>query len=297
MSAVLGAGQYAATATPPPPMHARLRDLLLDLARTSFLFQAGLVIVGLDLLLAAFGPILEPVSSTVNITTPNLPPSSLHFFGTDPTGLDVFARVIAAPRVDVTIALAATLLGVIGGTILGLLATVFRGWASEAFVRVADTVQALPGLAFVFIIVILAGRSNIMIVVILGLLQLPIYLRLIRSQVLSLRERPFVEAAVANGDTPLSIALRHILPNALTPALAQASITMGFTLLAITGLSFIGAGVRPPAAEWGGMIQAGAQGINLGQWWMALFPGLAISLSVFGFAAVGEGLQRALGRR
>ena len=297
MSAVLGASQYAATATPPPPVHARLRDLLFDLARTSFLFQAGLVIVGLDLFLAAFGPILEPVSATVNITTPNLPPSAVHFFGTDPSGLDVFARVIAAPRVDVTIALAATLLGVFGGTIMGLLATVFRGWASEAFVRVADTVQALPGLAFVFIIVILAGRSNTMIVVILGLLQLPIYLRLIRSQVLSLRERPFVEAAVANGDTPLSIALRHVLPNALTPALAQASITMGFTLLAITGLSFIGAGVRPPAAEWGGMIQAGAQGINLGQWWMALFPGLAISLSVFGFAAVGEGLQRALGRR
>lgn len=296
MSAVLGASQYAAS-TAPPAVHARLRDLLLDLARTSPLFQFGLAVVFLDLLLAGIGPIIEPVSRTVLITSPNLAPSGDHFFGTDPSGLDVFARVIAAPRVDVTIALAATLLGVFGGTILGLLATTFTGWASELFVRVADTVQALPGLAFVFIIVILAGRSNVMIVMILGLLQVPVYLRLIRSQVLSLRERSFVEAAIANGDTQLSVALRHILPNALTPALAQASITMGFTLLAITGLSFIGAGVRPPAAEWGGMIQAGAQGINLGQWWMSLFPGLAISLSVFGFAAVGEGLQRALARR
>lgn len=297
MSAVLGAGQYATASKPPTAVHARLRDLLLDLIRKSFLFQFGVAVVVIDLFLAAFGPIIEPESRTVQITSPNLAPSTVHFFGTDPSGLDVFARVLAAPRVDVTIAVAATMLGVIGGTILGLLATVFSGWASEIFVRVADTVQALPGLAFVFIIVILAGRSNIMIVLILGLLQVPIYLRLIRSQVLSLRERPFVEAAIANGNTPISTALRHILPNALTPALAQASITMGFTLLAITGLSFIGAGVRPPTAEWGGMIQAGAQGINLGQWWMFLFPGLAISFSVFGFAAVGEGLQRALAHR
>lgn len=297
MSAVAGASQYVAAARPLPAVHARLRDVLFDLLRKSRVFQFGVAVMFIDLFLAAFGPIIEPVSRTVHITSPNLPPSPTHFFGTDPTGLDVFARVIAAPRVDVTIALAATLLGVTGGTILGLLATVFEGWASELFVRIADTVQALPGLAFVFIVVILAGRSDVMIVVILGALQIPIYLRLIRSQVLSLRERPFVEAAIANGNTALSTALRHILPNALTPALAQASITMGFTLLAITGLSFIGAGVRPPTAEWGGMIQAGAQGINLGQWWMALFPGLAISFSVFGFAAVGEGLQRSLARR
>jgi peptide/nickel transport system permease protein len=167
----------------------------------------------------------------------------------------------------------------------------------EATMRLTDTVLAFPGLIFVAIIVYMAGRSVVNVIVVLGILNIPLYIRLAYGEVLSLRERPFVEAAYANGDRPVSIALRHVLPNALTPALAYASITMAYSLLAVAGLSFIGAGIRPPTAEWGVMINAGASGIQLGQWWMSVYPGLAIFLSVFGFAAVGEGLQSALARR
>jgi peptide/nickel transport system permease protein len=115
-----------------------------------------------------------------------------------------------------------------------------------------------------------------------------------RTQVLTLRDRLFVEAARADGDSEISIALRHVLPNALTPAWAQASITMGWSIIVTAGLSFIGAGIRPPTPEWGSMIASGANGIVIGEWWTSVFPGLAMSLAVFGFASVGEGFQRIL---
>jgi len=132
---------------------------------------------------------------------------------------------------------------------------------------------------------------------VIALLNIPIFLKLIRTEVLSLRERVFVESARAGGDNGLSIALRHVLPNALSPGFAQASITMGYSIIIAAGLSFIGAGVQPPTPEWGSMIAAGANGIQIGQWWPSLFPGIAMSLTVFGFAVVGETLQSVLMRK
>ena len=278
-------------------VHPRLRDLVVTLFRRSWLFRIGLMLVAIDLVLAVIGPSIAPKPLVGAEAAPNLAPSSAHWFGTDPSGLDVFSRVVAAPRIDITIAVFATLIAVVLGTVIGLSISFFRGFIGEAVMRILDTLQALPGVILVMIIVLLAGQGTINIIVILGLLTVPLYVRLVRAEVLSLRERPFVEAAFANGDSKLSVAVRHVLPNAITPALALSTVTMGYSLLAVTGLSFIGAGVRPPAAEWGGMISAGANGIGLGQWWMSVFPGLAISLSVFGFAVVGEGLQRVLGRR
>lgn len=278
-------------------VHARLRDLVGQLVRRSWLFRVGLGLVAIDLLLAVIGPWIAPKPLIGAVAAPSLPPSRAHWFGTDPSGLDVFSRVLAAPRIDITIAVCATLIAVIIGTLIGLAIGFFGGWFGEAVMRILDTLQALPGIVLVMIIVLLAGQGTLNIILILGILTVPLYVRLVRAEVLSLRERPFIEAAVANGDSDWSVALRHVLPNALTPALALSTVTMGYSLLAVTGLSFIGAGVRPPAAEWGGMISAGANGIGLGQWWMSLFPGIAISLSVFGFAVVGEGFQRVLGRR
>jgi peptide/nickel transport system permease protein len=132
---------------------------------------------------------------------------------------------------------------------------------------------------------------------VIALLNGPIYLRLIRAEVLSLRERTFVEAARANGDHGVSIAIRHVLPNAMTPGFAQASITFGFAILITAGLSFIGAGVQPPTPEWGSMIAAGKDGVVIGVWWPSVFPGIAMSLTVFGFAIIGEALQAVLLRR
>jgi peptide/nickel transport system permease protein len=278
-------------------VHTTVRSLLRRRLRESWLFRIGVAIVSIDLFLMLFGPMLAPLSLTSPTGPLNAAPSGAHPFGTDSNGLDVLSRVIAAPRVDISIALCATAIGVILGTFVGLGAGFSRRRAGDVIMRVVDATLAFPGLIFLTIVVYLAGRSVLNIVMILGLLTVPLYVRLAYAEVLSLRERPFVEAAVANGDRPMSIALRHVLPNALTPALAYSGITMAQILLGVAGLSFIGAGIRPPTADWGGMISAGAGGIQLGQWWMSLYPGAAITVSVFGFAATTEGVQRALGRR
>ncbi|MGI9659127.1 MAG: ABC transporter permease [Gaiellaceae bacterium] len=268
-----------------------------DLVRKSWMVKIGLFIVVIAVFLTAFGPTIAP--QPLESSTPDVleAPSGAHWFGTDANGFDVFSRVLAAPRVDVAIALAATLLSLVLGSFIGLIISFFRGWAGELAMRFVDVAQAFPLFVLAIIFVIGRGRSTFNIIVVIALLNIPIFLKLIRSEVLSLRERVFVESARAGGDSGLSIALRHVLPNALSPGFAQASITMGYSIIIAAGLSFIGAGVQPPTPEWGSMIAAGANGIQIGQWWPSLFPGIAMSLTVFGFAVVGETLQAVLMRK
>jgi peptide/nickel transport system permease protein len=267
------------------------------LVRQSHLYQVGLLIVGLAVALALLGPVVAPHSTANASCQAYAPPSWSHPFGCDSSGLDVFSRTIVAPRVDVTIALGATLLSLIVGSLIGLCASYSRGWIGELVMRASDTIQAVPLLVLAIIFVVLAGRSDLIIVGVIALLNVPIYLRLIRSQVLSLRERTFIEAARANGARPLSVAVRHVLPNAMTPGFAQAPITFGFAVLVIAGLSFIGAGIQPPAAEWGAMISAGRGDLQLGLWWTSVFPGAGLSVTVFGFAVLGDALRTVLLRK
>ncbi len=263
------------------------------LVKESWPLKIGLALVVLFIVLAAFGPYIgnQIYDLTAATGTVDAPPSAAHFFGTDGSGLDVFSRVIASPRIDLTIALIAMLISLVVGSLLGLLTSFFTGGLGEVVMRVSDTIQAFPLLVLAIIFVVMAGRSYATIVFVIAALNIPLYVRLIRSEVLSLRARTFVEAARANGDSELSIALRHVLPNAMSPGLAQAPITFGQSILIIGGLSFIGAGVRPPTPEWGSMISAGSDGIIIGQWWISFFPGLAMSLCVFGFAIVGDRLR------
>ena len=259
--------------------------------RKSWLLRIGLVIVLIALFLAAFGPLIAPLPLDDAVNDPNLAPNSREWFGTDNNGFDVFSRVLASARIDVSIALAATILSLVIGTFVGLLTSYFRGWLGELVMRTTDTVQAFPLFVLAIIVVVMSGRSLRNIIIVVALLNIPIYLRLCRSQVLSIRERVFVEAAKANGGGGVFVAFRHVLPNALSPGLAQIPITIGFAILVTAGLSFIGAGVRPPTPEWGAMIAAGADRIVIGGWWASVFPGIAISLTVFGFAVVGEALR------
>jgi peptide/nickel transport system permease protein len=141
----------------------------------------------------------------------------------------------------------------------------------------------------------MAGRRATNIVVVLGVLYTPIYTRLTRSAVLAERARSYVEASRALGNRELVTAVRHVLPNSLTPALVQASVTVGWAILLTAGISFVGAGVRPPTPEWGIMIATGANGIILGHWWPSVFPGIAISLVVFGYAILGNALEQRFG--
>jgi peptide/nickel transport system permease protein len=296
MSTVGGAGMTAglvlddSLVIKPTSFWIRFRALF----RQSRLFDIGLALVSVAIFLAVFGPLIAPYNPVGATGDVNLPPGAAHWFGTDVSGFDVFSRTIAAARIDISIALLATVLSFTFGSVIGLLSTYYGGRAGELVGRFFDMFQAFPLFVLAIIYVTMAGRDPSNIIVVVAVLNIPTYNRLIRTQVLIVREKRYVEAARANGDTSLSIAFRHVLVNSISPCLAQASITLGWAILLTSGLSFVGAGVRPPTPEWGSMIATGANGMILGKWWMAVFPGVVMSLSVFGFAAVAEGVQSIL---
>jgi peptide/nickel transport system permease protein len=217
--------------------------------------------------------------------------------GTDVSGMDIFSRVIYSGRIDLTIALFGTLFSLLIGSPLGLIAGYFSGtkgvwgWISEGIMRSADVLQAFPVFVLAIGLVAALGQSVRNVIFAIAFVNAPIYLRLLRTQALSLRERRFVEAARVAGNSELRIVFRHILPNAAAPAIVQLSVTMGWAVLLTAGLSFVGAGVEVPTPEWGSMIAVGAQNMITGQWWPALFPGIAIALTVLGFALVGDSLE------
>lgn len=279
--------------------------------RRDWLLMVGITIVAVVSILALVGPYIGPYSPTMTTPRISVAPPSLaevpaqlsgwitgqlphppHWMGTDASGYDVFSRVIAAPRTDLVIALVANGLSLAIGVMLGLVAGYFQNRSTELLMRVSDVMQSFPVFISAMVLVALAGRSTTNIIIALAFVYTPIYVRLTRAEVLSQKVRGFVEAARALGNPELKIAFRHVLPNSLTPALIQASVTIGFAILLTAGLSFVGAGVRPPTPEWGLMISTGANQIILGEWWPSVFPGIAISVTVFGFAVLGNALER-----
>ncbi|MGE0733584.1 MAG: ABC transporter permease [Alphaproteobacteria bacterium] len=277
---------------------------------TDRLFAFGCFIVVLSLFLAAFGPSVspyDPLSATGDVSEP--PPAfwevpgllwetffgklekPVHWFGTDQSGLDVFSRVISAPRTDMTIALAGALFSLFIGTLLGLIAGFYRNWATELLMRMSDVLQAFPVFITAMLLVTLSGRSTYNIVLALMLVYTPIFIRLTRAEVMAQNARGYVEAARAAGNRPIMIAFKHILPNSMVPSLVQTSATIGFAIILTSGLSYVGAGVRPPTPEWGLMISTGAQQLILGEWWSSVFPGIAMTVTVFGYAVIGHAIE------
>jgi peptide/nickel transport system permease protein len=278
--------------------------------RGGALLGIGLLVIVLSLVLALFGPSLAPFDPSAASADISQPPPDLvalpalllgsltgshavapHWMGTDQSGFDVFSRIIAAPRTDMTIALSAAIISCVIGTLLGLLAGSRKSLATETMMRVSDLLQAFPVFITAMMLVAMAGRSPVNIVIALTLVYTPIFIRLTRAEVMSQMPRTYVEAARAAGNTPLRIALTHVLPNSLMPSIVQSSATVGFAIILTAGLSFVGAGVRPPTPEWGLMISQGAPQMILGQWWCSIFPGLAMSIVVFGYAVVGHSFE------
>lgn len=264
----------------------------------------GLCIIAVLVLCALLAPLIVPYDpEEVRGGSILEGPSSSHWFGTDSVGLDVFSRVVSATRVDLPIAVGSTVVALVLGVILGVATGYFGGRGgvggalSEALLRVLDVLQAFPVFIFALALVAAAGPSSLNVGIAITFVATPAFLRLIRGQVLSLREMPFVEAARCGGAGPLRIAFVHLLPGVLGPALIQASITVGFAILLTSGLSFVGAGVAPPTPEWGLMIANGAQHVTTGQWWTYIFPGGALALSVLGFALAGEAVGRLIDPR
>jgi len=261
-------------------------------------FAAGYLIVTLVVLVAVFAPLIAPYSPiTANPADYLQPPNLRHFLGTDATGMDIFSRVIYAPRIDLTIAVLGTIVSSIIGTALGAIAGYYnevggiRGAVASVIMRSADVIQAFPVFVFAIALVAIFGQSIRSIIFSIAFVTIPIYLRLMRSEVISVRTMRYIEASVATGISDLSIIVRHILPNSMSSVLANLSINVGWAILLTAALSFVGAGIRAPIPEWGSMIAMGFQHVTTGQWWPSVFPGVALAMTVLGFSLIGASIE------
>jgi peptide/nickel transport system permease protein len=255
---------------------------------TAFAFM----LLALIIFVAIFGPYIVPFDPLASSTSNALrPPSARNWFGTDQLGRDVFSRVLVATRLDLAIAVFSVALVFAVGGIAGIAAGFFGGWTDRIIGRIADTIMAFPLFVLAMGIVAALGNTVTNIVLATAIINFPLYVRLARAEAAVRRNAGFVQAARLTGNGEWRIALTYILPNIMPLMVVQMSLTMGYAILNAAGLSFIGLGVRPPTPEWGIMVAEGASFIVSGEWWVALFPGLALMLGVFCFNLIGDGLR------
>jgi peptide/nickel transport system permease protein len=259
--------------------------------------RIGGVIVAISLILAIVGPALAPHDPQAATREVLQAPSGSHLFGTTRSGVDVFSATMAAFRIDLFIALVATIGSFVVGVTLGAIAG-FRfssragGASSWMVLRGADMVQALPVFILALALVGVTGPSVRNVIIAVAFVNCPIFMRLTRASVLINQSLPYADAARVMGYSERRVLTRHILPNSLDPVLANASIAIGYAILLTAGLSFIGAGVPQPTPEWGSIIANGSADLVTGQWWISILPGIILGIVVLGFAMLGDGLRR-----
>lgn len=275
-----------------PSLGRRILNRTIGLARLSPTAAAGLFIIVFFALLAAFAPWLMPHDPIASYPDRVLQaPSSTHWFGTDGNGMDVFSRVIYGARFGFGIAIPAVLLSIVIGVPVGLIAGYRGGYLDEVLMRFFDGLRVFPSIILALAVVAATGQSLLNVVLVLGFLDSPVFARLVRAEVLALRSSNFVESAVAAGNPTWRILFVHLLPNTIQGAMAQTAVRAAWAVRISATLAFLGVGIQAPTPEWGAMIRQGAEFMISGQWWVALYPGLALILLVFGLNLFGDGLQ------
>lgn len=258
---------------------------------------AGLTILIVLLLMSLAAPLLTDYDPTKqNLSQALQPPSSTHLMGTDFLGRDIFSRLLYGGRLSLTIGVLAVSLGIVIGLPLGAVSGYFGGWPDLLIQRLADILLSFPSFLLALLLVALLGVGVGNVVVAVGILAIPSFIRLVRGSVLVLREQEFVYAAQALGGSHRYIILRHIIPNALTPVIINASINLGYAITMAAGLGFLGLGVPPSMPEWG-MMLGEAKNYVFSHPYMLTFPGLAIFITIIGLNLVGDALRDALDPR
>jgi peptide/nickel transport system permease protein len=268
-------------------------DRLRGIARRSPTFALGFAVLLVFAILAVFADAIAPLPPTLSFPYETLrPPGTGRFvLGSDGNGMDVLSRVIHGARYAFGIALPAGAIMALVGIPLGLIAGWRGGWVDEVLLRVLDVLRAFPTIILALAIVAATGQGFLNVILVVGFLDSPIFARIVRAEVLALRQATFVRAAVAAGNPEWRVLLVHILPNAILGATAQLPLRMAWAVRISATLAFIGIGVQAPAPEWGAMIRQGAEYVISGEWWVALFPGLALIAMVLGLNLAGDGLS------
>ncbi|GHE09405.1 ABC transporter permease [Klenkia taihuensis] len=265
------------------PLRARLRRL----ARPQIVLGASVVLVWL--LVIAFAGLLAPHDPFAASGGRLLPPSADHLFGTDSLGRDVFSRVLHGARLSLPVAAVAIVLAVLVGSLVGAVAGFFGGWVDAVLMRLADITMAFPSILLAMAVAAALGPGLTNAFLAITAVWWPIYARLVRGQILSIKEREHVLAARAIGMRRTAILRKHVLPHALTPVSVNATMDLGQIVILVASLSFLGLGALPPSPEWGAMITDGAA--NFYQWWIAAGPGIAMVSVVLAVNFLGDGLR------
>ena len=232
----------------------------------------------------------------MNIMERLQPPSAKHWFGTDGYGRDVFARVVHGSRLSLSLSIVSMAIAVAVGSLIGAISGYYGGKIDDVLMRLMDMLLAIPPMLMSISIVAALGRSMVNLMLALALAYMPVFARVIRSSILSVKGQDFVEAAKACGTSDARIIMRHIVPNAIGPIIVQATLAMGAAILTISSLSFMGMGIQPPQPEWGTMLYEGRDLIRTSPY-LVVFPGLAIAVSVLSLNLLGDGLRDALDPR
>ena len=268
------------------------------LARRHVLGTVGFAIMALFVFSAVFADVICRYSPlTVDSAHALAAPSAQHWLGTDSFGRDVFARIIHGARISLAVGIGSTTLGATFGVIIGLASGYLSGWVDLVFQRITDILQALPLLVLALVMTAALGPSLPNVIIAIAIPLIPIVARVIRANTLALREQPFVEAAKSIGMSETRIALRHVLPNTLAPLIVLATAQLGSTILTEASLSFLGLGIPEPYPSWGRMLSESAAEYVRTAPWLVIFPGVAISLAVFGTNLFGDALRDILDPR
>jgi peptide/nickel transport system permease protein len=286
----------AAAERPAPAADSGVRRVLTAL-RHDPLAMVGAVVLVVLVVLGLFGPWIAPSGDNdVDIQQMLHAPTWAHPFGTDELGRDVLSRVIIAARVSLEVGLVSVGLALLAGVAIGVTAGYYGGWTDNVLMRCMDVLFAFPVLLLAVAIVAVLGPGLGTAMVAIGVVYAPIFARVTRASVLSVREQVYVRAAVATGASDLRIMRRHVLPNIAAPLIVQTSLSLAFAILSEAALSFLGLGVQPPAPSWGRMLYDG-RGFVTDAWWLGVFPGAAIFLTVLAFNLVGDALRDVLDPR
>jgi peptide/nickel transport system permease protein len=261
--------------------------------------RVGMAIMLLFVLLGVLIPIVDPYNPRIDSDLVNRlkAPSAEHLFGTDDQGRDLFRRVLHGANVSLRVGIAAVALALTLGCFIGLIAGFFGGLTDSISMRAMDIMLSFPATLLAIGIVATRGPGLDNTMLAIGVVNIPRYARLARATTLSIKEQDYITAAHATGVKPKRIIWRHVFPNSLSPIVVQSSLSIATAIIEAAALGFLGLGAQPPTPEWGAMLSDGYKYLTIGAWWVLLYPGLAIMLTVLGFNLLGDGLRDALDPR